>query len=126
MTASGIIGRLVTPEALARVYEGLGVNGFPALSHQEAWSAVIDRGAVLDLVGDLQVRRSLVMGAHRVELAGFSDGAVGQLKALGLVSEIVAWRLRLFVPTTEELGPAILGAILARNPILGAHARAAA
>jgi hypothetical protein len=136
-----VIGRLVTPEALDCVYEGLGVEPVPAkagrapapgsspgqaLSHQEVWSAVIDRGAVLDLVGDLQVRRSLVMGAHRVELAGFSDGAVGQLKALGLVSEIIAWRLRLFVPTAEERGPAILGAILARHPPLGAHARAAA
>ena len=129
-----VIGRLVTPEALDRVYEGLGVNGAPApgsnpgqaLSHQEAWSAVIDRGAVLDLAGGLQVRRSLVMGAHRVELTGFSDGAVGQLKALGLTSEIIAWRLRLFVPTAEDRGPAILTALLQRHPLLGIRARAAA
>ena len=77
-----VIGRLVTPEALARVYEGLAVDGAPALSDEEAWSAVIERGAVLDLAGGLHIRRSLVMGAYRVELAGFSDGAVGQLKAL--------------------------------------------
>jgi predicted RNA methylase len=128
-----VIGRLVTPEALARVYEGLGVEPVPApagrapsLSADDAWRAVIDRGAVLDLVGDLQVRRSLVMGVHRVELAGFSDGAVGQLKALGLASEIIAWRLRLFVPTAEERGPAILGAILDRHPLLRANSRAAA
>ena len=38
-----VIGRLVTPEALARVYEGLGVNGAPAVSHFEAWSAVLNR-----------------------------------------------------------------------------------
>ena len=49
------------------------------------------------------------MGAHRVELTGFSDGAVPQLKALGLTSEIIAWRLRLFVPTAADRGPAILG-----------------
>ena len=121
-----VIGRLVTPEALDRVYQGLGVNGAPALSHQEAWSAVTDRGSVLDLAGDMQVRRSLVMAAHRVELTGFSDGAVGQLKALGLVSEIIAWRLRLFVPTAEDRGPAVLAALLDRHPLLGARARAAA
>ena len=121
-----VIGRLVTPEALERVYEGLGVDGAPALSHHEAWSAVIDRGAVLDLAGDLQIRRSLVMGAHRVELTGFSDGAVSQLKALGLISEIIAWRLRLFVPTAEDRGPAILTALLERHPLLGTRARAAA
>ena len=81
---------------------------------------------MLDLSGGLQVRRSLVMNAHRVELTGFSDGAVGQLKALGLISEIIAWRLRLFVPTAEERGPAILGGILDRHPLLDVRARAAA
>jgi hypothetical protein len=128
-----VIGRLVTPEALARVYKGLGVEpvpaqarSAPALSADDAWRAVIDRGAVLDLVGDLQVRRSLVMGAHRVELAGFSDSAVGQLKALGLASEIIAWRLRLFLPTAEDRGPALLAALLDRHPLLRANSRAAA
>src|SRR5208282_2225140 len=88
-----VIGRLVTPEALARVYEGLGFTGGTSLSHAEAWSAVIERGAVLDLAGGMQIRRSLVMGAHRAELTGFSDQAVPQLKAIGLTSEIIAWRL---------------------------------
>ena len=67
--------------------------------------------AVLDLAGGLHIRRSLVMGAHRVELAGFSDGAVGQVKALGLTSEIIAWRLRLFVLATKDRGPPILAAL---------------
>ncbi|MGH7110624.1 MAG: strawberry notch C-terminal domain-containing protein [Stellaceae bacterium] len=58
-----IIGRLVTPEALARVYEGLGVTGAPGLSPAEAWNAVITRGVVLELAGGLQVRRALVMNA---------------------------------------------------------------
>jgi predicted RNA methylase len=121
-----IIGRLVTPEALARVYEGLGVDGAPALSPAEAWAAVIERGAVLDLAGGLQVRRSLVMSAYRVELTGFSDGMVPQLKALSLVSEIISWRLRLFVPTAEDRGPALLATLLERHPLLGTHSRAAA
>jgi hypothetical protein len=121
-----VIGRLVTPEALDRLYQGLGATDGPVLSVAEAWSAVIERGAVLDLAGGLQVRRSLVMNAWRVELTGFSDGAADQLKALGLTSEIIAWRLRLFVPTAEDRGPAILGAILDRHPLLDVRARAAA
>ena len=84
------------------------------------------RLAVIDLAGGLQIRRSLVMGAHRVELTGFSDGAVGQLKVLGLTSEIIAWHLRLFVPNAEDRGPAILGAVLDRHPLLATRARAAA
>ena len=78
-----VIGRLVTPEALDRSTRGSASMGpCPIIksgagsSHQDAWSAVIDRGATLDLVGDLQVRRSLVMSAHRVELTGFSDSGL--------------------------------------------------
>ena len=121
-----VIGRLVTPEALERVYQGLGVDAAPALSHQEAWYAVIERGAVLDLAGGLQIRRSLVMIAYRVELTGFTDGMVPQLKALGLTSEIIAWRLRLFVPVAADRGPALLSALLDRHPLLRAKPRAAA
>jgi predicted RNA methylase len=121
-----VIGRLVTPEALARVYEGLGVGDAPSLPPAEAWEAVTARGAVLDLAGGLQVRRSLVMSAYRVELTGFSDHAVPQLKVLGLTSEIISWRLRLFVPTAENRGPALLAALLERHPLLHTASRAAA
>jgi hypothetical protein len=103
-----VIGRLFSPEALARVYRGPGVAGAPALSAKDARRAVYERGAVLNLTGGLQVRRCAVMSTCRVELAGFSDGAVPQLKAHGLISEIIAWRLRLFVPTAEDRGPAIV------------------
>jgi predicted RNA methylase len=120
-----VIGRLITPEALDRLYQALGAGGPSALSNAEAWSAVIDRGAVLDLAGGLQIRRSLVMSAWRVELTGYPDGAVPQLKALGLTSEIIAWRLRLFIPAAEH-GPAILAALLERHPLLCANPRATA
>jgi hypothetical protein len=114
-----VIGRLVTPEALTR----LGAEA-PALSPSDAWTAVLDRGAVIDLAGGLQLRRSLVMGGQRVELTGFSSGGdVSVLKALGLVSEIIAWRLRLFVPVAEH-GPAILAALFARHPLLAVRSRA--
>jgi hypothetical protein len=33
---------------------------------------------------------------------GFGPGAVGGLKAQGLQGEIIAWKLRLFVPVTPE------------------------
>jgi hypothetical protein len=128
-----VIGRLVTPEALGRLYDDLGVEPVPAqagrapaLSHDEAWNAVIERGAVLDLAGGLQIRRSLAMSAYRVELTGFTDGMVPQLKALGLTSEIIAWRLRLFVPVAADRGPALLSALLDRHPLLRANPRAAA
>src|SRR4029077_5643305 len=98
----------------------------PVMPPGEAWTAVIERGAGLDLAGGLQIRRSAVMHVQRVHLTGFSDGATDQFKALGLTSEIIAWRLRLFVPTAEDHGPAIFGAILDRHPLIDFRARAAA
>ena len=48
--------------------------------------------------------------AHRLRRRGGAG-----LKALGLVSEIIAWRLRLFVPMTGE-GPRILARLFERHP----------
>ena len=121
-----VIGRLIAPEMIAPLYQAFGVDSAPGLSPPEAWHTVIDRGTLLDLAGGLQVRRSLVMSAYRVELTGFTDGSVPQLKALGLISEIIAWRLRLFLPTAEDRGPALLAALLERHPLLGTRTRAAA
>ena len=49
----------------------------------------------------LTLRKARVMGRDRIELTGFGESSVPALKALGLVSEIIAWRLRLFVPLGE-------------------------
>jgi hypothetical protein len=53
-----VIGRLVTPEALEPLYRSFGVDHAPALSPHDAWSAVLDHGATLDLAGDLQPART--------------------------------------------------------------------
>ena len=119
-----VIGRLVTPEALGAVYAALGVDADHTLSADDVWAAVMERGASIALAGGLSLRRSRVMDAERFEVMGVSDGAVDQqLKALGLMSEIITWRLRLFIPTTGA-GVAILGALLDRHPVLHCTARA--
>jgi hypothetical protein len=118
-----VIGRLVTPEALGAVYTALGVDADHTLSADDVWAAVMERGAGVALAGGLSLRRARVMDAERFEVMGFSDGAVDQLKALGLMSEIITWRLRLFIPTTGA-GIAVLGALLDRHPVLHCTARA--
>jgi hypothetical protein len=50
---------------------------------------------------------------------------VARLKADGLVSEIIAWKLRLFVPVGPE-GSVILARILDRHPVARVTDRAAA
>ena len=53
------------------------------------------------------------------------SGMVDRLKAMGLVSEIITWKLRLFVPTGDA-GPTILGALLDRFPLVRLADRPAA
>jgi hypothetical protein len=114
-----VIGRRVSPQWVADT-----LGAAPEVPPDEAWTAVLTRGATLQLEGAMSVRRSLVMGVQRVELIGFSDGLVERLKAMGLMSEIIAWRLRLFVPVGLE-GPAILARLLERHPLQRVIDRAA-
>jgi len=83
----------------------------------------IDGRTVLQLQDGLQLRRAKVMGEHRVELSGFTDGMVDRLKAMDLISEIISWKLRLFVPTGPR-GPTILGTLMERYPLLAIADRA--
>jgi hypothetical protein len=116
-----VIGRRVSEQWVA---DALGATA-PTIAVDDAWTAVLERGATLQLEGDMTVRRSRVMNAERVELIGFTDGMVERLKADGLVSEIISWRLRLFVPTGAA-GPAILGRLIDRHPVGRVIDRAAA
>ena len=116
-----VIGRRVSPQWVA---DALG-NEAPTIAAGDAWTAVLERGATLQLDGDMTVRRSRVMNAERVELAGFTDGMIERLKATGLTSEIIAWRLRLFVPVGAN-GPAILDRLLERHPVARVIDRVAA
>jgi predicted RNA methylase len=119
--AERIIGRLVSPAWVAEIAE----NEAPVLSPADAWTALLDGKTVVDLADGLRLRRVTAMGEFRIELSGFTDGMVDRLKAMGLVSEIVSWRLRLFVPTGAGGAP-ILATLLDRYPLLRAATRTAA
>ena len=115
-----VLGRVVSPAWIA---DTLGMEA-PTVAPAEAWTAVLTRGDVLQLADGLTVRRARGMGTERVELTGATDGMVDRLKAMGLVSEIISWRLRLFVPIGAS-GPSILAALLARHPLSRDVARSA-
>jgi predicted RNA methylase len=108
-----IIGRLVLPAWVAQEVE----TEAPTLAPTDAFAAVRDGRTILHLQDGLEVRRAKVMGDFRIEVSGFTDGMVERLKAMGLVSEIIAWKLRLFVPVGAD-GPAILGALIERYPLV--------
>ena len=108
-----IIGRLVSPAWVADAVE----TGAPTLAPADAFAAVLSGRTVLQLQDGLELRRAKVMGEFRIELSGFSYGMVERLKAIGLISEIISWKLRLFVPTGTA-GPAILAKLMERHPLV--------
>jgi predicted RNA methylase len=115
-----IIGRKVSPAWVANALEA----GTSNLSPDDAFTALIDGKTVLDLTEGLQLRRVRVMGVNRIELTGFNDTMRDRLRAYGLFSEIISWKLRFFVPV-DTTGPAILAKVLERYPIARIADRAA-
>jgi hypothetical protein len=116
-----VIGRLVSPAWVAQAVD----SETPTLSLTDAFAAVLDGRKVLQLQDGLELRRAKVMGQFRIELSGFTDGMVERLKAIGLVSEIISWKLRLFVPTSAS-GPGILAKVMERHPLVRIVDKAAA
>jgi hypothetical protein len=116
-----IIGRRVSPAWVANALN----TGTPALSADNAFIALMDGRTILNLSEGLQLRRARVMGANRIELTGFTDQMRGRLRAYGLFHEIIAWKLRMFVPTDAN-GATILAKVLERYPLERIADRAAA
>jgi len=107
-----IIGRRVSPAWAANAT----TTGVASLTPQQAFAALLDGRTIVDLAEGLQLRRSRVMGAWRIELSGFADTMRERLTAYGLFHEIISWKLRMFVPTDAN-GVAILERVLGRFPI---------
>ena len=103
----------------------LGIDNVPTLAPNDAWAGLVDGRIGLQLADGLVVRRSRVMNDWRVELIGFSEAMVPRLKALGLISEIISWKLRLFIPTAGQ-GSAMLASLLERHPLTGVTDRSTA
>ena len=61
------------------------------------------------------------MGAHRIELSGFTDAMRDRLKAYGLFHEIISWKLRMFVPS-DASGVEVLAKVLDHYPLSSASA----
>jgi predicted RNA methylase len=111
-TGERIIGRKVSPAWVANALE----SGASTLTPDAAFTALMDRKTVLDLAEGLQLRRVRAMGANRIELSGFTDAMRDRLRAYGLFSEIISWKLRFFVPVDAD-GPSVLSKVLERYPI---------
>jgi hypothetical protein len=111
-TGERVIGRKVSAAWAANVL----ATDAPKLSSDAAFAALMEGRTVLDLAEGLQLRRVRVMGRHRIELSRFNDTMRDRLRACGLFSEIISWKLRMFVPT-DEGGVEVLARVLEHYPI---------
>jgi hypothetical protein len=88
----------------------------PSLSPEHAYAALIGGKTILDLAEGLQLRGARVMGVNRIELTGFTEGMRDRLRAYGLFSEIISWKLRFFVPVGTD-GAGVLAKLFNLWPI---------
>jgi predicted RNA methylase len=102
-----IIGRRVSPAWAANA----GATGAARMTPAEAHAALIEGRTILDLAEGLQLRRVRVMGTSRIELSGFTEAMRERLRAYGLFTEIISWKLRFFVPV-DAGGVGVLGRLL--------------
>ncbi len=111
-----VIGRLLQVTDVPSLRQAFNLDGRPMLSPADALSLLLDKATPLPLRGDRTLKVSTVMGAKRIELMGFSDTEVEQLKSFGFFSEIISWRLRLFLP--HDTGTDALERLFALYPPL--------
>ena len=114
-----VIGRLVPPSWV----ESLKPTALSSMTHDAAWDELLTNNANITLQDGLRLRRAKIMGQFRIELTDFSQGMIPRLKTLGLFSELIDWRLRLFVPTTDA-GRSILLSLIERYPIVSTTPKA--
>ncbi|MBN8803829.1 MAG: strawberry notch family protein [Sphingopyxis terrae] len=117
-----VIGRRVSPAWAARIAND---EGPVRLSREDALAVLMSGEAALHLAQNQKLQRVRAMNDWRIELTGFNDLGIERLKSMGLISEIVSWKLRLYVPT-GAVGADVLERLFDRFPIEKLSSRKAA
>jgi len=107
---NSLLGREVPVHCVPGLCRALGLEQASVLSAEDIVQAVVRSGRPMEVQGReaLTLKRSLVNGAQRLELAGWSAARLDWYKAQGCFTEIIRYQTRLFVPTDQA------NAILAR------------
>lgn len=95
-----LLGREIPAAALAELGAKLGLDVSLDMPPDEIAAAVLRSGKPLPFRGveELVLKRSLVNGSQRLELAGFSAARLPWYKAQGCFTDIIRYQTRLFVP----------------------------
>lgn len=117
-----IVGRLVSPDGLTRLCRNFGLDKAEVVTDADVWQSLLAGSSVVALAGNMTLRRVRVMNDYRIELNGFTDGMRDRLRSFGLFSEMIAWKVRFFIPTSEA-GPAILARLIEQHRIVDVAGR---
>ena len=120
-TGERLLGRVLN-EAEAITFRRTCGLGLASLTAEEVKTAVLDLGTSFTLVNAWRITRRYVMGLQRIEIEGPAGPDIAALKQLGCVTEIIAWRTRVFVPVDDT---ATLARVLERWPVDPGHLKAA-
>lgn len=112
-----IVGRVIAPDRLAGLCRNFGIDQTTLIAPDQAWASLVDGCSIVGLAGDMTLRRVRVMNDYRIELTGFTDGMRDWLRSIGLFSEMINWKLRFFVPVTDE-GAAVLSKLMQRHRLI--------
>jgi protein strawberry notch len=109
-----LLGREIPAGYLGELGKKLGFEAEIAIPLDELAATVLRTGRPLPFAGPerLELRRALVNGSERLELAGFSAARLAWYKAQGCFTEIIRYRTRLFVPV--DRAAEVLGRIQSR------------
>ena len=110
-----VLGRVIEKDELASVLRKLGHDVEVSMTGAELREAVFDRRATVTLADDVTIRRSLNMGAPRIEVVGFDGLDLASYKAMGCTTERVQFKTRLYVPLPKA--DDTLAKLVARHPI---------
>ena len=118
-----VIGRKVSSAWAAMVVHDDG--GPVRLPGADALAVLMTGETTLHLAQNQKLQRVRAMNDWRIELTGFNDLGVERLKAMGLICEIVSWKLKLYVPT-GAVGADVLERLFERFPLERLASRKAA
>jgi len=96
-----LLGREVPLHCVPELCRALGLESDQAFSAEQVAAAVLGSGRPMPVKARdaLTLKRSLVGGAQRLELTGWSASRLDWYKAAGCFTEIIRYQTRLFVPT---------------------------
>lgn len=117
-----IVGRLISSEGLSRLCRNFGLEQTEVVSAEEVWQSLLGGSAVVALAGNMTLRRVRVMNDYRIELAGFTDGMRDKLRSIGLFSEMIAWKVRFFIPASSD-GQAVLSRLMELHRVVDVTGR---